>query len=262
MRLAYERRGSGEPLVLIHGTASQWQVWRPVLNRLAAERDVIAPDLPGFGGTPPLSGEPVVTPERYAQVVAAFLDELELERAHVAGNSLGGGVALELARMGRARSATALSPIGFWTDRESAFCRASILLTRRLARTLRPVAPLLVGNPVTCTPLSLQLQARPWRMPPAYALEGARNIADCPGLMAALDGYRHWRFTRPAELSCPVTIAWGERDRLLIPRQAGRARRLLPHARHVTLRGCGHVPTWDDPEQVARVLLEGSSEPR
>jgi pimeloyl-ACP methyl ester carboxylesterase len=182
-----------------------------------------------------------------------------LASPHVAGNSLGGGVALELGRLGRASSVTALSPIGFWTDRESAFCRASVLTTRFLSTVLRPWAPMLLGNPVTRTALSLQLQARPWRTPAADALEMARNIADCPGLRAALDGYRHWRFSRPQELSCPITIAWAQRDRLLIPRQADRARRILPGARHLELRGCGHVPTWDDPEQVARVLLEGSS---
>ena len=59
----------------------------------------------------------------------------------------------------------------------------------------------------------------------------------------------------------PATVAWGERDRLLIfSRQAPRARRMLPGARHVVLHGCGHVPTWDDPEQVARVLLEASGQ--
>ena len=55
-------------------------------------------------------------------------------------------------------------------------------------------------------------------------------------------------------------MAWGERDRLLIySRQAPRARRMLPAARHVALPGCGHVPTWDDPEAVARVILEASA---
>ena len=53
----------------------------------------------------------------------------------------------------------------------------------------------------------------------------------------------------------PVTVAWGEQDRLLLPRQAERARRALPRARHIRLAGCGHVPTWDDPEQVARAIL-------
>ena len=52
-----------------------------------------------------------------------------------------------------------------------------------------------------------------------------------------------------------VTVAWGEKDRLLLPRQADRARAALPAARHVTLFGCGHVPTWDDPALVARTIL-------
>jgi pimeloyl-ACP methyl ester carboxylesterase len=59
----------------------------------------------------------------------------------------------------------------------------------------------------------------------------------------------------------PVTIAWGTRDALLPPTQARRARRLLPRARHLWLRGCGHVPMSDDPVQVAGVLLDGSAAP-
>jgi pimeloyl-ACP methyl ester carboxylesterase len=59
--------------------------------------------------------------------------------------------------------------------------------------------------------------------------------------------------------ACPTTIAWAEHDRLLLTgRQAPRARRWLPEARHVTLHGCGHVPTWDDPEQVARAILDAA----
>jgi pimeloyl-ACP methyl ester carboxylesterase len=57
----------------------------------------------------------------------------------------------------------------------------------------------------------------------------------------------------------PATIAWGTRDRLLRTSQAVRAQQALPHARFVWLHGCGHVPMADDPELVARVLLEGSS---
>src|SRR5687767_4097663 len=120
MTVAYERRGSGEPLVLVHGIGSQWQMWAPVLDAVAEARDAIAVDLPGFGESPPLAGQDP-TPENLARAVAGLLDELGLESAHVAGNSLGGGVALELGRMGRARSATCLSPVGFWNAREHAF---------------------------------------------------------------------------------------------------------------------------------------------
>jgi pimeloyl-ACP methyl ester carboxylesterase len=60
------------------------------------------------------------------------------------------------------------------------------------------------------------------------------------------------------DLDVSVTVGWGTRDALLIPRQGRRARRRMPRARHVWLRGCGHVPTWDNPEQVAAVQLAGS----
>lgn len=258
MVLAHERRGSGEPLVLIHGTGSQWQVWEPVLDRLAERRDVVAVDLPGFGASPPLPGEPAVSPERYAETVAALLDHLGLETAHVAGNSLGGAVALELGRLGRARSVTALSPIGFWTRREAEFCRASIQASAAVVRVLDPATPVLLAHPAVRTLLFFQVIVRPWRLTAAQAVEAMRGLARAPGLRAALDGYRTWRFARPEQVRCPVTIAWAQHDRLLIPRQHGHARRLLPAAHHVTLTGCGHVPTWDDPEQVTRVLLEGS----
>ena len=66
-------------------------------------------------------------------------------------------------------------------------------------------------------------------------------------------------FAGGERIAVPVTIAWGAKDRLLLPRQARRAARAIPRARIVLLEGCGHVPTYDDPEQVARVLLEGSA---
>ena len=83
---------------------------------------------------------------------------------------------------------------------------------------------------------------------------------DAPAFEPALAAFGPYRFAAGDELRVPVTIAWGTRDALLIPRQAARARRLLPSARHVTLQGCGHVPFHDDPEAVAAVLLAGSRE--
>ena len=256
--LAHERRGSGEPLVLVHGIGSQWQVWEPVLDTLARERDVIAVDLPGFGGSPP-TGEDPMTPGAHAAAVMGLLDELGLEAAHVAGNSLGGGIALEVGRAGRARSVSCLSPVGFWNEREHAYSRASLRMSVSAARALSPMAPLVCATPVGRALAFGQMAARPWRIPAPEAVATLRNLARSPGFEPTLAGFTGWRFRDGAELRCPVTIAWGQRDRLLIPRQANRARRALPQARHVTLTGCGHVPTWDDPEQVANVLLEGSA---
>jgi pimeloyl-ACP methyl ester carboxylesterase len=259
MPLTHERDGAGEPLVLIHGIGSHRGMWRPVLDALARERDVIALDLPGFGDSPPLD-DPAPGPPGLAAAVAALLDELGIERAHVAGNSLGGGVALELARAGRARSATALSPVGFWSPREDAYGQVVLRATWRAMRAMRPWAPALSATPAARTLAGWHLTSRPWRIPPAEALAGARALAGSTAFQETLAGLHGWRFRAgPHELDCPVTVAWAQHDRILLPRQATRARRALPGARHVTLAGCGHVPTWDDPAQVARVLLEGSA---
>src|SRR5262249_17342622 len=140
MELNYHRAGSGEPLVLIHGIGSRWQMWEPVLPLLEGHRDVIALDLPGFAASPP---PPSGTPAGLAsltRLVEDFLDRLGLERPHVAGNSMGGWIALELAKNGRVRSATALSPAGFHTPREAVYQRAMLWTTVRAARLLAPFA--------------------------------------------------------------------------------------------------------------------------
>jgi pimeloyl-ACP methyl ester carboxylesterase len=258
MPLAHDRRGSGPPLVLIHGIGSQWQMWVPVLDRLAREREVVALDLPGFGDSDEHRARPTV--EALAGAVAEFLDGLGLAGAHAAGNSLGGGVALQLARMGEARSACLLSPAGFVNEREGRYARAMLMQSRRTARLAASHADRLVAGPVRRTLAFSHLAARPWRIPPDEAAGAMRNLARCPGFETTFEAIEDFRWTG-AEPDCPVTCAWGEKDRILIySRQAPRARRRLPGARHVTLRGCGHVPTWDDPEQVARVLLEASPE--
>src|SRR5258708_1774749 len=115
MKLSFDRRGSGEPLVLIHGIGHRWQAWEPVIDRLAAHHDVIAIDIPGFGESPMLElgpGERPTMDVAMRQIAESFKD-FGIERPHVAGNSLGGALALELAKAGHAASVTALSPGGF-----------------------------------------------------------------------------------------------------------------------------------------------------
>ena len=257
MSLAHVRRGSGPPLVLIHGIGSQWQMWAPVLERLSREREVVAVDLPGFGDSVPCAGARRV--EALAEALAEFLDGIGIRDAHAAGNSLGGGVALAMARAGTARSACVVSPAGFGNMREGDWARAVLVSSRRGAQWMDRHAELATRGPVRRTLTYWHLVARPWRVPADEAAGALRNLARCSGFEATLDALADHTFGGHT-LDCPVTVAWGEKDRLLIySRQSARARRLLPDARHVTLRGCGHVPTWDDPEQVARVLLEGSA---
>jgi pimeloyl-ACP methyl ester carboxylesterase len=254
--LNYVRQGHGEPLVLVHGIGSQWQMWLPVLERLGAERDVVALDLPGFGASPVLDGEPTVG--ALADAVTAFAAGLGIERPHVAGNSLGGGIALELARTGRARSATLLSPIGFAYGRERPYGAAVLRATRTFAGLLGPALDPPLRTAAGRALLLGHLFGRPWRIPAEEAIRAAHNFVASPGFDATLPHVIGFDRDDGDVDGVPVTVAWGSRDMLLIPRQAGRARRRMPRARHVWLRGCGHVPTWDDPEQVAGVLLAGS----
>jgi pimeloyl-ACP methyl ester carboxylesterase len=244
--LAYDRRGSGPPLVLLHALGTDRHMWDPVIDRLAAERDVIALDMPGFGGSPAISP---AEPADLARAVAGQLEALGVVRPHVAGNSLGGWVALELALAGFAASVTAIAPAGLW---------AQPLLPRRsraraLARALRPVLPLLVRSERGRRAALSGSIAHPERVPPRAALQLVRAYAGAPGFDAVNAGMRGGRFTGMGRIRVPVTLAWPDRDRLV-----SRPRALPPGLHEVVLRGCGHMPTWDDPEQVAAVLLAGS----
>ena len=256
--LNYHRQGTGEPLLLVHGIGSRWQVWLPVLERLAAERDVIAVDLPGFGASPPspLGTSPGIP--SLTDALERFLDGLGIDTAHIGGNSLGGAAALELAKRGRARTATAFSPAGFFNDREWVFARTSLRLSVRVTRLFASNAELVLASAIGRTALLGQLIGRPWKVPVQDAVENLRAFAAAPSFDATLDAGNHERFRGGEAIDVPVTIAWGQRDFVLIPRQGRRAVRAIPGARLVTLRGCGHVPTYDDPKLVAEVLLVGS----
>jgi pimeloyl-ACP methyl ester carboxylesterase len=237
-------------LLLLHGIGMGKEVWRPVVPLLECSHDVIAVDLPGFGAS--VAGPDTI--EGLADAVTAFADSLGLDGFHVAGNSMGGGVALELGARGRVRSACGISPVGFiWNPRERAYGRSMLSATRAMAVALAPVADTLTRNALARTAMSAHAAARPWRIPAEDQALWTRLFAHSPGFWPLMGNVARWH-ARPTAV--PTTVAWGERDLLLIySRQAPRARRLLPAARHVTLHGCGHVPTWDDPEQVARAIL-------
>lgn len=256
--LTHHRVGSGPPLVLIHGIGSRWQVWDPVLRQLASERELIALDLPGFGASPmPAPGTPPGVAS-LTRLVGEFLDELGVQQPHVAGNSLGGLVALELAKQGRVRSVTGLSPAGFYNDREAAYARLSLKITVRTARLLAPRADRLTASPLVRTLTFSQVVAKPRLLGAADAAASVRALAEAPWFDDTLPVIADERFAGGEAIQVPVTIAWGVKDRLLLPRQARRAVRMIPGARLVMLTGCGHVPTYDDPEQVTRMLLDAS----
>jgi pimeloyl-ACP methyl ester carboxylesterase len=257
MGLAYERLGSGPPLVLLHGMGHRRQAWGVVLDRLTPHRDVITVDLPGHGESPPLeTGQPAV--EAMLGAVTALLDDLGLERPHVAGNSLGGRLALEAAVAGRAASATALSPAGFWrTEREATMARAAFKVMEAAGGRLQRFGPALSRHTAGRALLYGVTVSRPSRVPAEQA------AGDMPAFLAAHDALeailaQMTPFTGQIPAGVPVTIAWGTKDRLLRPPQVLVAKARLPQARIRPLPGCGHVPMTDDPPLVADVLLQGS----
>ncbi|MFC9284468.1 alpha/beta fold hydrolase [Streptomyces collinus] len=256
--VSYARVGRGAPLVLLHGIGHHRQAWDPVVDILATEREVIAVDLPGFGVSPGLPGGLAYDLPTTNSVLGALFEALDLDRPHVAGNSLGGLLALELGREKLVRSVTALSPAGFWTEAERRYAFTMLLTMRGIARRLPlPLVERLSRTAAGRTALTSTIYGRPGRRSPEAVVAETLALAGATGFDATLSAGTTVRFTD--ELSgLPVTVAWGTRDRLLVRRQGVRAKTIIPHARLIRLPGCGHCPMNDDPALVARVILDGS----
>jgi pimeloyl-ACP methyl ester carboxylesterase len=260
MGLAYERTGSGPPLVLLHGVGHRRQAWDAVVSLLAPYRELILVDLPGHGESPPLvtAGRPPVPV--LLEAVLGLLDELGLARPHLAGNSLGGLLALEAGAAGHAASVTALSPAGFFRNRADAlYARTMFQVMQAVGRQLQPVVPALVQSTAGRGLLFGAVVNRPSQLKPEQAggdLAAFLAARDALGVVLARVDW----FTGQLPADVPVTIAWGGKDRLLSRRQALVAKARLPTAQIVLLPGCGHVPMTDDPQLVADVLLRGSGD--
>ena len=259
-RINHHREGSGPPLVLLHGIGLRWQINQPIIARLAGEHEMIACDSPGFGQSPPLPDAMRPTIVAYATAFEDFFAEQELERPHLVGNSMGGAIALELARRGSARSVTAISPAGFWSPPERRFCQLSLAPLTQTPQTARAMIEALARTRPGRLALLWQVFGHPSRVPVEVVVATLRDAWAAPAFAGALAAFEDYGFAEGEQLTdTPVTIAWGLHDRLLPHRtQAARARRLLPSARHLTL-GVGHVPFYDDPAVVAEAIRTSAS---
>ena len=180
-RLAYSRVGQGEPLVLLHGQGLSRRSWDPVVDLLAGSFDVIAVDLPGHGRSrrqPKGAGN---APVDQARAVAQLLDELGLDSVHVAGNSIGGWVALELARLGRARTVTALSPGGLWGRSAPLLVRISMRQARINSRLVLGLAPAAPRSRLARGLFMIQLSGHPTKVPYAAANAAIHDMATAAG---------------------------------------------------------------------------------
>lgn len=253
MILEHTRRGSGEPLLLVHGLGGTLETWDPLIDPLSAEREVIAVDMPGFGGSEELPAGTEPTAANLAAALTRFCTGIGVERPHVAGNSLGAWVGLEMGRTGNAASVTGISPAGLWR-RPLGPRRMDI---RRAASRLRPLVWPLLGTVAGRRRIMGSTMAHPERIPADTARRIVLGWIDSPGYEAANEQMRSHVFEPdgyPEDV--PVTIAWGELDRLVRP---PRRERMPAGARYLVLEGCGHTPSWDDPERVTALLLESSS---
>jgi len=255
------REGSGEALLLIHGLGGSALIWEPVLDLLRPEREVTVLDMPGFGAAPPLPEGKDPTAANLAAALHERCEELGVPRPHVAGNSLGGWVALEMGRQGWAASVTAISPAGLWSKPLGAPARDGRMLLRASpwAKLARPLLAPAFYLRLTRRLAFQSIAAHPERIPPKAARQLVLGWLDGEGYDGANRAMREGVFDPagyPEEV--PVTIAWCERDRLVGP---PRPQRRPAGTRFLVLPEVGHTPTWDDPDLVARTLLEGSSLP-
>jgi pimeloyl-ACP methyl ester carboxylesterase len=256
--LAYTRRGAGAPLVLLHGIGSARQAWDPVTGALAERFEVIAVDLPGFGASPPLPAGTQPRPAALAASVAAFLDELGIATPHVAGNSLGGWVGLELAAIRPLASLALLSPAGMWRGRAPLYNRVSLRATRWFAaHATGPLCRLMAYRWARFLVLR-QTHGRPARISPEYARMAIRAMGTCPGFAATMKATEQGYRSGGAAIDAPVTVAFGSRDLLLLPRRSRHLDELPPGTRVGALPGCGHVPMADDPHAVTAFIAQST----
>jgi pimeloyl-ACP methyl ester carboxylesterase len=257
-RLAYHRTGQGEPLVLLHGQGLSRHSWDPIIAQLSSERDVIAVDLPGHGETPRQPKGAGNAPVDLAVAVVELLDELGLESVHVAGNSTGGWVALELGRLQRTRTITALSPAGLWGGKAPLYIRAAMRQVRLNARIVRRLAPNAPRTRLARALFMATASGRPFTVPYEPVHRAVHDMATAPGFRETLRAMEKANFRDGAAIQVPVTIAFGSRDRVMLPVVARRRAQLPEQARWCKLSGCGHIPMFDDPEAVAALLVEAS----
>jgi pimeloyl-ACP methyl ester carboxylesterase len=255
MGLDLHRGGFGAPLVLIHGTGHSWRGWKPMLPLLEERFDVLAVDLPGFGRSEQLPPSVEATPEALADAVEDEMARAGFDRAHIAGNSLGGWIALELARRGRAETVTAISPAGLGHAREKDWGAGILRGMRWIAQQAPPPKFLLqsaAGRVLAAGPT----YARAWKKDPDQLAEEAELFASSPGFEATMP---HALCAQPrglTTLEVPVLILWGTLDLILIPRQGRRFERLIPGAELRYVRGVGHTPMSDAPEELAEAIGE------
>jgi pimeloyl-ACP methyl ester carboxylesterase len=253
------RAGTGTPLLLLHGIGAIWRVWSPVLPYLEPHHDVIVPTLAGHGGGPPLDPQTAPSIQALTDGVEDELDRLGLQQVHIAGNSLGGRIGIELARRGRARSLVLFSPPGAWRSQRSIELRATgVRLSLGALGRYASRADAIAANGLLRWSLLAGQVAHPNRVPPEALAAFIRAGSLAPVVAPLLREFPVRQVQPlPAVRDYPVRLVWADRDRVLPFDDFGAPMlERLPGAELIRLHGVGHVPMSDDPATVAKMILE------
>lgn len=251
------RGGGGAELVVLHGACATWRLWEPVFPLLERDFDVFAPTLPGHWGGP-LVERAKVNIDFSADTIIGQMESIGWNRAHIVGGSLGGWLALELARRGVARSAVTIAPACGWSPGGPYF--KSLAYSYRMMMLLAPLlashADWWAARPRLRRLLTWHHFARP--LPPELAAHLIRAVAgnDPKAAKAFLGATRTYdALTQLQGVRCPVLIAYPEHD-LVLPRRlcAERLKRAIPEATITTLPGVGHAAMIDHPKLVADTI--------
>jgi pimeloyl-ACP methyl ester carboxylesterase len=255
----YSRSGQGEPLVLLHALGASRASWDAIVPALAQRFDVIAVDLPGFGTSAPLPAGIEPSPAELATAVSGMLNDLGIDCPHLAGNSIGGWVAMEMAKTRPVRSVTLLAPAGLWQGGSPLYCRVTLRLSRWLARHARPVLSTIVTTRPGRVLVLGQIFGHPARLTAFQARSALHELGTCPGFDATLKATRRRRIRGAQQVSAPVTVAFGSRDLVLLRHQSRNLGELPPDTQSSTLPGCGHLPMTDDPARVTDLIVTSAA---
>ena len=246
------QQGSGEPLILLHGVMGTPLMWSESMPLLAASHRVIALAALGHHGGRACTQRPC----RIQHVVddaERSLDALGLSRAHIAGNSMGGWMALELARRGRAKTVCALSPAGLWDAKDPFDGRSRLNATRHLTRWTRATLPWAARSAAVRRFALRDSALHGERIAPESLVALADALLGCQVSADLLDTPEQ---LEPLEVTCPTDVIWSGADRIFpLKPFAEIAKQRVLGARHVVLDDVGHVPMLDAPERVANAIL-------